>query len=252
MKSAFAFAALPALLLAAGCNKGGDTTANTAIPSAPSGSIAAVAAPAGQNWVDTVAKTTDGGYLMGNPAAPLKLVEYGSRTCPHCAKFDAEDFPKLKANYIASGKVSYEFRDFPVHDTLDMAPIILGRCVDPATFFPMLDQMMANQDKLLGNFSKVDQSKFGTMSPSQVTTSLAQQLGYLDFVKQRGLPEAQAMKCLNDPAGYTAIASETAKANSQYNISSTPTFILNGKVVDEALGVDPWVSVENALKSAGA
>jgi protein-disulfide isomerase len=248
MKLRIALVALP--LAIAGCNKTPDTTTNQAVPAAAP--VAAAPAPAGQKWVDVVSKTTDGGMLMGNPNAPLKLVEYGSRTCPHCAKFDQEDFPHLQSDYIASGKVSYEFRDFPVHDVLDMAPIILGRCVDPAAFFPMLDQMMANQQTLLANTSKIDNNALQGKSPSQQTAILAQQLGYLDFVKQRGLTADKAQACLADPKAYDAIAQQTAKASSDYSINSTPTFILNGKVITTPLGEEPWDSVKRALKASGA
>ena len=152
MKFRIALVALP-LMIAAACHKTPDTTTNQAVPAA---ALPAVPAPAGKQWSDVVSVTPDGGYRMGNPNAALKLVEFGSRTCPHCAKFANEDFPTLQKDYVESGKVSFEFRDFPIHDSLDMAPIILGRCVDPSAYFPMLDQMMANQETLLANTSKID------------------------------------------------------------------------------------------------
>ena len=248
MKFRIALVALP-LMIAAACHKTPDTTTNQAVPAA---ALPAVPAPAGKQWSDVVSVTPDGGYRMGNPNAALKLVEFGSRTCPHCAKFANEDFPTLQKDYVESGKVSFEFRDFPIHDSLDMAPIILGRCVDPSAYFPMLDQMMANQETLLANTSKIDNASLQGKSPSQMTIALAQQLGYLDFVKQRGVPEAKAMACLNDQKNYAQVAAMSSAAQSQYNVNSTPTFVLNGTVVDIPLGVEPWDAVQKALKAGGA
>jgi protein-disulfide isomerase len=246
-RMALSLAALPALLLA-GCG-GGAGSGNSTTAAGP---VAAKAAPAGQKWEDMVAATPEGGMRMGNPDAPLKIVEYGARTCPHCARFDAEGFPALKSGLIASGKVSYEFRDYPVHDSLDIGPILLGHCVEPAQFFPMLDQMMKNQQTLLANTDKItpaDQASLQGKSANEVATFLAEKLGYLDFVKQRGVPEAKARACLADKGSLDMLVKNLQVATDQYQVRSTPTFILNGKKLDD---VDTWEKLEPALKAAGA
>jgi protein-disulfide isomerase len=249
MKFRIAYAALPALILA-GCGSGGTGDNSSAPAAAP---VAAVSAPAGKAWVDTVEKTPEGGYRMGNPNASVKLIEYGSRTCPHCAVFDAEGFPALKSGPIASGKLSYEFRDYPIHGSGDIPPILLGHCVAPDQFFPMLDQMMLSQQQLLGDGSKqipeADQTKLATASPEEVALYFAQFYGYLDFVKQRGVPDAKARACLADKAKFTEIAKNTDAANQQYKIQGTPTFIVNGDVVPN---VADWKSLQPSLKAAGA
>lgn len=242
--------ALPAMLLAA-CGSGTSGAGNTtAAASAP---VAGTAAPAGKSWTDTVVKTADYGYRMGNPAAPIKLVEYGSRACPFCAQFEAEGFPLLKAQYIASGKVSYEFRDYPIHGALDIAPILLGRCVDESAFFPLLEAMMANQTTLLAKEQEVGQQVQAMQgaSPQTVATAFAQGLGYLDFVKQRGVPEAKARACLADPAAIDALTKATAKANADHNVTSTPTFLINNAPVELTPTGAAWPQLEQALKRAG-
>lgn len=248
MNTRFAVAILAATMLAA-CKPAADTAADTATPAAPASTKAA---PAGEKWVDVVAKTDDGGYRMGNPDAPVKLIEYGSRTCPHCGVFDAEGLPKLKAGPIAAGKLSYEFHDYPVHAQLDLGPILLGQCVEPAQFFPMLDQMFANQESLVYRKDQIpaaDQARLGNASPAEVIAYLAKFYGYLDFVKQRGVPEAKARACLGDAKALEAIAKQTDTANQKYNITGTPTFIINGKVVPNAAAYE---QLEPALKAAGA
>lgn len=248
MRFSIAYAALPALILA-GCGSGGTGGNSTAPAAAPA---AAVAAPAGKSWVDTVSKTPEGGYRMGNPNAAVKLIEYGSRTCPHCAAFDAEGFPALKSGPIASGKLSYEFRDYPIHAEADIGPMLLGHCVEPAQFFPMLEQMMLSQQQLIGKTEKIpeaDQARLQNAPPAQIVTYLAQFYGYIDFVKQRGVTDAKARQCLADPKMLEEIAKNTDAANQQFKIQGTPTFIVNGDVVPN---VADWKSLQPALKTAGA
>jgi len=234
------------LLAVAGCGEG--TGGNV---SAPSSSVAPVAAPAGKAWVDVVARTAEGGVRMGNPDAPIKLIEYGSRTCPTCAAFDRNGLPNLKAGMITSGKVSYEFRDFPLHP-YDLGPLLLGHCVDDAAFFPMLEQMMQGQQQLLaplGNLPPEIGARIQAMDPLQAATFWVETLGYLDFVKQRGLPEAKARACLADKAAVTRVATNLQQADTQYKISGTPTFIVNGRIAE---GVLDWPGLERTLKAAGA
>ncbi len=254
MTDRFAIApALLALTLLAGCGQGSGGNSGAAAPAGAAGSVATKAPPAGQQWVDVVSRTPEGGYRMGNPDAPLKLIEYGSRSCPHCAAFDAEGLPELKAKYIASGKLSYEFRDFPVHNELDFGPILLGQCVEPAQFFPMLDQMMQNQTTLLADMEKKltaeDQKALQGKTPNQVATVLAQKLGYVDFVKQRGVPEAKALACLGDKGALDTLAKNLQVANDKFQVSGTPTFILNGQKLDDTAD---WAKLQPALKNAGA
>jgi protein-disulfide isomerase len=68
------------------------------------------AAPAARDWTRTVSATPEGGYRVGNPAAAVKLVEYGSLTCNHCATFAKEGMPPLLSRHVRTGRVSYEFR----------------------------------------------------------------------------------------------------------------------------------------------
>jgi protein-disulfide isomerase len=238
--------ALAALALA-GCNKQAD---NGSAPAAGNAATpaAAVAPPAG-GWVEQVTKTPDGGYLMGNPNAPVKLIEYGSRTCPHCAHFTETGVPSLKSKYIATGKVSYEFRDFLIHP-MDLAAILVGQCNGPSTFFPILEQMMSNQQPVFDKLQKLPQgfeNSLAGKTPSEQAAIWADALGYVQFVGQRGVPEAKARQCLADPKGADAVT-KVMNGASQFNIDSTPTFIINGNKTDAL----DWATLEPLLKAAGA
>ncbi|WP_454886444.1 thioredoxin domain-containing protein [Sphingomonas oryzagri] len=236
-----------AALALAGCKKQAD---DGAAPAANAASAAPVAAAPAGGWTEQVTKTAEGGYLMGNPNAPVKLIEYGSRSCPHCAKFDQEGVPLLKAGYVASGKVSYEFRDFLIHP-MDLAAILVGQCNGPSTFFPILDQMMADQDEMVAKLQALPPTFQNTLtgSPADQATKWAEALGYIQFVGQRGVPEAKARQCLADSKAIDAISQQMNDSQSKYNVNSTPTFIINGNKVDNAYD---WATLEPALKSAGA
>lgn len=239
---------LAALALLAAC---GD---KDAAPSAPANSVAAAPAPAGQDWTQTVSQTAEGGFVMGNPNAPLKLVEYGSRTCPTCGAFGQTGMRPLEETYVKSGKVSYEFRDFLVHGPPDFAASLLGRCAGAAPFFPILEQMFLEQPKFLDAQMKVAQdqaflAQTERATPAQIANGWADRMGYVEFVKQRGVTEAQARACLNDEKAIAALTRMTQDATEKNDVTGTPTFFLNGRKLEQTVS---WPQVEAALKTAGA
>ena len=81
---------------------------------------------------------------MGNPTAGVKLIEYGSYTCSHCATFDQEGAQPLIDKYVKTGRVSFEFRNF-LRDGLDMSMSLIARCAGPERFFPLSDAMFKDQ-----------------------------------------------------------------------------------------------------------
>jgi len=109
--------------------------------------IAPIAAPAGKNWVDMAAETPEGGFRIGNPNAPIKLVEYASHTCPHCAEFSVTGAAPLDA-YVGKGTVSYEIRNL-VRDPVDLTVAMLARCGPPEAFHPLADQWWANFNEVM-------------------------------------------------------------------------------------------------------
>jgi protein-disulfide isomerase len=237
-----------ALTLLAACGGSNDA------PTAPANSVAAMPAPAGQDWTQTVSETPEGAFVMGNPAAPLKLVEYGSRTCPTCGAFGQTGMRPLTENYVKSGKVSYEFHDFLVHGPPDFAASLLGRCAGTQPFFAILEQMYIDQPKFLDQQMKAagDQAFLtatGTMTPAQVANAWADKMGYVEFVKQRGVTEAQARACLNDSKAIDALTKMTQDASEKKNVTGTPTFFLNGQKLENSV---TWPQIEAALKTAGA
>src|SRR3546814_16038437 len=107
--------------------------------------------PNGGDWTQFVSATPEGGFVMGNPDAPVKLVEYASMTCPHCAAFSREASETIKNEYVKSGQVSFEFRNF-VLNGIDMAASLLTRCQGPGPYFQLTGQVFAEQDKWMQAF----------------------------------------------------------------------------------------------------
>lgn len=246
----FAPIALGIALSLAAC--GGGTGGNSTAAAAP---VAAAPAPAGQNWTEVVAKTAEG-YVMGNPNAPIKLIEYGSRLCPTCQAFAVQGFAPLTENYVKSGKVSFEFREFLVHGPPDMAPALLGRCVGTDAFFPMLEQMFANQQQFTDRWQRMtpaQQQQIQAAAPAEAFRLWAENMGLIDFVKERGLPEAQARACIADQTQVDFLTRQTQGAGPAPGgngiVTGTPTFLINGEPVAGAVN---WAQVEAALKKAGA
>jgi protein-disulfide isomerase len=245
----FALVVLAALALT-GCGSKGDG----ANASAPAAHLAAVAPPAGEQWTDVVAVTPDGGYRMGNPDAPIKLVEYGSRLCPVCGNFGRTGQEPLENDYVKTGKVSYEFREFLVHGAPDMPGALLGRCVDPQAFFPLLEAMFQAQAQIEPKLADTRataalQQSLAGAPPQKVANGWADYLGYIDFVKQRGIPEAKARACLNDKAALDRITQVMQDAAQNKNVNGTPAFFINGQQLEN---VYTWDGVKARLDAAGA
>src|SRR5688500_12259900 len=131
MKPNLILAAATVLLASAGCNaeKAGDSAA----PAAEQ--VPTVKPPEGGDWSQVVTPTPAGGFMMGNANAGVKLIEYGSMTCPHCAEFDETGVQPLIDNYVKSGRVSYEYRNY-VRDPYDLAASLIARCNGAQGFFP--------------------------------------------------------------------------------------------------------------------
>jgi protein-disulfide isomerase len=217
----------------------------------PSGeAIAAVAAPAGQQWTDVVAITPEGGWLAGNPEAPIKLVEYGSVTCPACAAFSVEGMQQLREDYVNSGRVNYEFRSVAIHGAVDLVLTRLLECAPKEAVHPLAEQLWANNAAVLGpvqaNAAAIEQAM--GLPENQRFIAYAEVGGLLDFVAARGISRDQASQCLADAAAIKALAERMQTQMEKDQVTGTPTFFVNGALVD---GIR-WTDLEPVLQNAGA
>lgn len=242
---ALALTAPLALALAACGGEATDPATATAEPVKP------VAAPAGTSWRDTVTETEAGGHLVGNPDAPIKLVEYGSLTCPTCAAFATEGMEPLLEKYVGSGRVSFELRNFAVHGPVDIVLARLARCGTKEAVIPLSDQVWQNLQSLVGplqaNQAAVEQAM--SLPMDQRFVAMAQIGGFYDFFASRGISADQARSCLADVPSLETLAAASDRYAREDKVSGTPTFTLNGRVLD---GINGWAQLEPALQRAGA
>ncbi|WP_221184844.1 thioredoxin domain-containing protein [Sphingomicrobium lutaoense] len=232
-----------ATLALASCGSGGDDLPVADEP------IEAVEAPDGGDWSEMVTTTDAGGYVLGNPDAPVKLVEYGSYTCPACANFDQNGVEPLVENYVKSGRVSYEYRNY-VRDPLDITAAILARCGTKESFFPMTHALFAQQRNWAaqGQQALAERGQqIQALPAAERSKAIAEASGLLAFATQRGLPSAKAEACLADEANAAKLVEIANVANQDYEIPGTPTFLLNGTRVDNA---SQWPALEPIVKAA--
>jgi protein-disulfide isomerase len=147
---------------------------------------------------------------LGPANASVTITEYASMTCPHCAAFNEAVFPKIKSEYIDSGKVRYVFREFPL-DIKAAAGSMLARCIakdDSGKYFTVIDLLFKQQnDWVLKN-----------------TTETLTRIG-----KQAGLSQQAVEDCLKDQALLDKIAADQKYASEVLKVDSTPTFFINGE-----------------------
>ena len=205
----------------------------------------AARAPA-HNWAATVTRKPDGAFVLGNPAAPVKLTEYFSMTCSHCALFAAEGFGPLEADYVRSGRVSVEFRH-ALRDPFDLAASLLSRCAGPAAAVGTIEAIFAAQSDWL-------QRATGAQIPPQpdgaqgaALVAVAHAAGLDEILRKRGVTDARQAACLANPAEQRTVVGMAHEAWDERHIPGTPAFLINGRLLDNTA---TWQALEPQLKAA--
>ncbi|WP_246263666.1 DsbA family protein [Parasphingopyxis algicola] len=242
MKNLWKASAIALAATLAAC--GGETSANGG---AATGSVEA---DTSRNWVEVVTKTEEGGFQMGNPDAPINIVEFASMTCGHCATFAEESFDPLTENYISQGLVSFEVRNF-VRDPLDLSAALLSRCRGAEPFFPLNERLFANQEAMFETIQGADQAQLQALATPEALQSgrtfvgFAEAAGLIDLVGSLGVSDQQARQCLADTAAIQELEEMRNRALNQHNITGTPSFLINGEL---ASGVSSWAQLDARLQ----
>jgi protein-disulfide isomerase len=169
--------------------------------------------------------------FLGAEDAPVTMIEYSSLTCPHCADFHTATLPKIKEQYVTPGKLRLVYRDFPL-DPLAMAAAMLPHCAGDDRYFGLLEALFRTQP---------------TWARSQEPAKELERLS-----RFAGLSSAEFQACLNNNDLLQAIQRRAEAARSEYNITSTPTFLINGQKIVGASGFEEFQRViEQQLGSAG-
>jgi len=152
-------------------------------------------------------------FVQGNPKAKVVVIEYASLTCPHCAHFAEAEYPKLKKDYIDTGKIKYVFRDFPL-DGMAMGAALLARCAPNDRGMTMVDMMFKNQSEWMRS-----------EKPLEVLRGYAQ---------LAGMDSAAVDACLKNEAILKEINDVREKAMTLYKVKSTPSFFVGEDIVEGA------------------
>ena len=164
--------------------------------------------------------------VLGQADAPITIIEYASLTCPHCAAFDRETLPKIKQNWIDTGKAKLVYRDFPL-DGWALRAAMVARCAPPDRFFGFIDALFQGQN----TWARAS-------DPEQALGRLA---------KLGGISEDKFQACMKDEKLADAVAASRVVAEKEYGVESTPTFFINGT---KMVGEQSYADFEKALTAA--
>jgi protein-disulfide isomerase len=204
------------------------------------------AKPAAIDWASRIAATPAGGLLIGNPNARVKLIEFGSLTCPHCRAFHETGLPVVKARFIASGAVSYEYRSFSLNG-IDLMAGHLLYCQSPAAAWAFVNKAYGRQDQLVAPFmqiSEADRAAVQALPEAEQGAAMAS-LGKLPEFS--GLPPAQYKACLAAKPAMDKLLAIRTDAVQTHGLTGTPSFLINGKMQSD---VFDWAALEPLLAAA--
>jgi protein-disulfide isomerase len=148
-----------------------------------------------------------GEQAIGSDYAPVTIIEYASLACPHCARFAEDTFPKLKKQYIDTGKVRYIFREFSL-DPASAGAFMLARCAPKDTYFSVIDLFFQTQ------------KEWAVEKPLSPLRSVAMQAGFTD---------ESFRVCLANQKLLNGIEQVRDRAAQKFKVDATPTFFINGK-----------------------
>ena len=186
-------------------------------------------APKTVGWNNTIALTVPGGHLIGNPAAPVKLVEYVSYTCPGCASFMIQSDAALQIGYVSSGKLSIEVRHL-MQGPVDLAAAMLANCGPPAKFALNHSALMRSQNRWRTTLERAGTSQKQRWSNGALLTrgrAIADDMGFYPVMASRGFDRSAVDSCLADQALANTIG-EHSKAGYADGITTPPSFTING------------------------
>lgn len=186
-------------------------------------------APKSEGNVDA-AKVAEPGKLKdmvyGKADAPVTIIEYASLTCPHCADFTINTFPKIKEKYIDSGKVRLIFREFPF-DPRATAAFMLARCAPEDRYFPMVDVFFKQQQ--------------------QWATAEDGEAALLQIAKLAGFTQESFKACLTNQQVLDDVRATMERGAKDFGVNATPTFFINGEKYAGALSVDEMSAIIDKL-----
>ena len=201
------------------------------------------------DWRGVVAPTADGGVRVGNPQAKVKLVEYFSTTCPHCAAFSKEAYPTILDKYVRGGQVSFEVR-LALRDAIDLVAAKSARCAAPPRYFATLEDIMGTQsdwEPKTIDWVNAHSADLNGPNKDEAVHAMLTGVGIAATVARHGVTPAALGACLKSKPMDQALERTTNDAWNVRKIDGTPTFLINDAVQKDIYG---WPGLEPAIQAA--
>ena len=163
---------------------------------------------------------------LGDPNAPVKIVEYMSMTCPHCAHFHNTVFDEIKKKYIDTGKVYFIIREFPF-DPRAAAAFMLARCAPEQQYFPFVSMLFKQQQSW--------------------ATAQDARAALLQMSKMAGFSQESFEACLTNQKLLDDVNATMQRGATEFGVNSTPTFIINGKKYSGDMSVETMSALIDKL-----
>jgi len=198
------------------------------------------------NWQSQITRT-ERGHLIGNPKAKTQLIEFISYTCPHCADFAAQGEPALDLAAITPGKVGLEVRPV-IRNALDLTLSLLAGCGDPSGFKGRHQTLMLSQTDWLAKARNAPQTQQAIWARGDQASRMnaASALGLSDLLVRRGQSQAEINTCVMDDTAARKLMESGAADRAEFAVPGTPSFVLDGKLLD---GVHGWQALYPVLSA---
>ena len=204
------------------------------------------------NWQTTITRTPRG-HLIGNPKADAQMIEFVSYTCGHCAQFTAQGEPALELALLMPGKMALEVRPV-IRNAIDLTVSLLAACGDPAGFKDRHRAFMLSQDEWLGKARNAPQSQqtIWARGDKAARMNAASALGLGKMLTARGQSAGEVNACLMDDAAAQKLVENGRADYAEFAVPGTPSFALDGKLLDQVHSWDALYPVLSARFPAPA
>lgn len=211
----------------------------TAKPAAPAKPAAAPLA-----WDKKLTRSPAGNHVIGNPSAKVRLTEFMSYTCPHCAHYAQDSKGPLLTGPVRQGKVAIELRPF-FRNIVDVSATLLALCGADSKFLDNHHAIMAAQSTWLKNPPEGAQQRWATEDFGAKMKAVAQDMGLYSLMTARGYTGAQLDQCLANRPLADKLAEQTNQAT-EAGVRGTPSFMINGKLQE----AHEWTALQPLLTAA--
>ena len=192
--------------------------------------------------------TPAGNPVLGNQAAPVRLVEFVSYTCPHCAHYQGEAGAPLRSGLVRQGKVAVEVRPF-IRSEIDVAASLLALCGPDTRFFANHDAILGAQEQWFKQPSDPSAAKHWDDPDFTVRMkAMAEDLGLYRIMLAQGYQPAELDQCLADQDRADRLNDDTGTAIAESGVTGTPSFLINGTLQT----VHGWNELRPLLETAAS